>query len=189
MTEKTPEQAEIEALRAQNAELLGELKTAKGEAKRLAGELQAATTERDQARTEMHRLTVGQPVQALLARIGAAPDVLQLMLDKYGFRFEMEDGQIVMRDQDGNVPQVWPRGSGGTGESRPVTFTADDIASLLSEDWHVWDQRSERAKSFATVLRAPEVTGGGARNQGGPPSSTQLQPAQPQAPAFQGGLR
>lgn len=167
MTDNTPDLQELERLRAHNTQLLAELKEAKADAKRLSGELQAAQEARDATGAQLRAMTIGQPVAAMLERISTAPDVLQIMLEKHGFRFELEDGRIVMRDRDGNVPEIL-EGATKTSEGtrRAVRFADDDLSKLLCEDWRPWDQRSEAAKSFASVIKAPEAAGGGAKDRG-----------------------
>lgn len=167
MTDNTPDTQELDRLRAHNAQLLTELKEAKADAKRLSGELEAAQQARDTAQAQVQAVTIGAPLRAMLERISTAPDVLQIMLDKQGYQFALEDGRLVMRDHEGNVPEILEGATNASkGTRRPVRVTDEDLVHLLCEEWHPWDQRSEAARSFASVIKAPEVTGGGAKDRG-----------------------
>lgn len=190
MTQPSPEalQVEIEALRTQNAELLTEAKAAKRQLRDQAEQLQTLTTERDQARAEVNDLAVGQPVRQMLERISVAPDILQVMLDKHGYQFAREDGRIVVRDKDGNVPKVWERGSRGKGDPRDVAFTEEDLKTLLCEDWNDWKDCSETAKGFAHLIKADNVSGGGAGLPWRGSSSTTQRKDPPAAPAAMSGV-
>lgn len=194
MTNPSPEalQVEIDALRTQNAELLTEAKAAKRQLREQADQLQTLTTERDQALTQVRELAVGQPVRQMLERIGVAPDVLQFMLDKHGYQFSHEDGRIVVRDKDGNVPKIWESGSGGKGEPREVTFTEADLTTMLCESWAERSERSAAANDFGYLIKAPNslTTGGGAGFPWRSGSSSGPRQDPPAAPASTGlGLR
>lgn len=156
MTDQNAHEREIESLRNHNAELLTELKAAKASAKSLAEQVEALTAERDAARTEVRNLSVEQPVSAMLERIGAAPDILRLALDKHGLRFDLVDGKVTLLDADGERPTV----ADAKGVQRPVEFTADDLADYLAPKNAVqWDARQ---REFACLLKGTGVSGSGA---------------------------
>lgn len=159
---RTPEQIEIDALRAHNAELLTDLKAAKRQAGELAAQVEALAGERDTAQASLQAATVGQPVQAMLERVATVPKLLKGLLDEHGYTFASEDGRIVMRDRDGKVPQILSI-AGGKTTARDMAFTEDDLTRLLCEDWTTSDKRSAAANDFAHVIKAPQVSGCGSR--------------------------
>lgn len=159
-------QVELARLREHNEALLAELKKVRADVKRQASELEALTAERDQALADVQDTRLGQPVRQMLERISVAPDVLQIMLDRHGYRFAHEDGRIVLRDREGNVPKI-VEGSREKPQEREVLFTETDLRRLLCEEWQPPAERSDAAAAFATVIRAHEASGGGARPSGG----------------------
>ena len=109
MTDKTPEQIEIDTLRAHNAELLADLKTAKANSKTLAAQVDSLTAKRDQAAAQVQALTIGQPVQAMAERVATLPDVFVAEFERRGWRFEHTDAGLVIRDAEGNLLLVRTR--------------------------------------------------------------------------------
>ncbi|PNS07835.1 hypothetical protein [Solilutibacter silvestris] len=157
MSDPTPEQIEIERLRTHNAALLDELKGLKADNKRLGDELTTAHGERDAALAQVESFAVGDPVKRMLDDVSPCPDLMKHLLDREGYTFARENGAIVMRDRDSNIPKIMD----GTTE-RDMAFTAADLWAVLGEPHKLLEQRSEVAREFAFTFKAPAVNGGGA---------------------------
>ena len=170
MPKPTPEQdqtdrlqAEIDSLRNHNAELLAELKAAKAAAKSLTTEVENLTIERDQAVTTLQDETVGRPARVLVERVATLPDHFETEFKARGYQFVHTPQGIVIHDADGKVPQVQDH-EGST--PRECTFTAADLSCLVLERWKPEAERHPSAKAFGHLVRAPDISGGGARDSG-----------------------
>lgn len=202
----TPEalQAEIDALRAKNVELLAELKAAKAAKVEAIDALDAARTSqetaeaaRDAAMGEARALRLDGPVAALLADVAVDAEMFHLLWDKH-YRFDLDaNGAVVILDAEGNpamlTESAWTRTSGKRGRSdyreehipaktRPAAFTAADIRALCDA--------SPDSNKFNHVLRGTGSGGSGAPSSSSrtiytPPKDDGDQP--PRSPAF--GLR
>lgn len=175
-----------EGLRNKNAELLGKLKKASEDLQAAQAELATVTAARDQALADFQRVAVDKPVGALLDQMSVAPRVLKTMLAERGYRFALEDGAIVLRDAEGNVPTVRDGRRGHDAKDRPAAFNAADLTAVLCETWAPSDARSEAAREFATVIKAHLATGGGSVGMHRSAPAAEAPRSQP-APAF--GLR
>lgn len=164
---------EIERLRAHNAELLADLKTAKREAKDLAGQLEAVTAERDAARADYQGIALDAPVKQMAERLAVLPDHF---LAEFGKRytFARDESGIVVRDLEGNPATI----KDDKGKPRPALFTEADIRTLCSE--------SDAVQVFNHLLIGSMASGGGAiGSRWSPPTRDDKKPAeQPPAPAF-----
>lgn len=159
MTSQTPEQIEIETLRAHNAELLADLKTAKGNAKKLAEQAETMTAERDAATAQVQALTIGQPVQAMAERIATLPDVFIAEVERRGLRFEHTGTGLVIRDAEGAPVMLQ---DDAKGEPREAQFTEADLRALCLEEWKPASDRHASRERFAAIIKASPASGGGA---------------------------
>jgi hypothetical protein len=194
MPKPTPEEAlndrlqeEIESLRNHNTELLAELKAAKTTAKQLTTQVETLTGERDQAVTTLQEETVSRPARALIERMSNLPEYFEAEFKKRGYQFVHTAQGIVIHDAEGNVPLL--QDHEGTAP-RPCNFTAADLSTLVMERWKPAAERHPSADTFASMVRAPHISGGGARDSGPGgrgPSPAAPTPAAPSPPAL--GLR
>lgn len=154
MTDMTPEQKEIEALRAKNIELLGKLKKVQGERDTAQTALEAATGERDNALGAVKALKLDQPVAAMLERVSLAPELFAAQWSKE-YTFAMTDDGIAIHDLDGNPAIV----TDDKGKPRSAQFTEGDINLLC-------DQSPHKA-IFDHVVIGSRASGGGASGSRG----------------------
>ncbi|MEW9570854.1 hypothetical protein ABQJ54_03765 [Rhodanobacter sp. Si-c] len=183
--QKTPEQIEIDTLRAHNAELLADLKAAKANAKASAEQVTALTGERDAALAQVRAVTIGQPVQAMAERISNLPDVFIAEIERNGWRFEHDGAGIVLRDADGKPVMLR---DGAT--EREAKFTEADLRTACLQDWKAASERTDSASRFAHLILMPYASGGGAGHSSGRIDAGAAKPAaQARAPVPRGGLR
>lgn len=165
MTEKTPEQKEIDALREHNAELLADLRKARKKLAELTEQAEALTAERDAAHVEVRRIKLERPVQAMLERVALLPEHFLSEFNARGYRFELEGDDVVIRDSDGNPALLGEAKRGPHGsevQMREAQFTEDDIRALVWEEWLPEEQRSPRVANFHKLVIGSRATGGGA---------------------------
>lgn len=178
MTNKTPEQIEIDTLRAHNAELLADLKTAKANSKTLAAQVDSLTAERDQAAGQVQALTIGQPVQAMAERVATLPDVFVAEFERRGWHFEHTDAGLVIRDAEGNPAMLQ---DSAKDEPREAKFTEADVRALCLEEWKPAGERHASRERFASLIKAIPASGCGAmpssRVTQAPGTTTQAEPA------------
>jgi len=165
MTDQTDEvTAEVERLRAKNAELLQELKTAKARANDSGGELEAL-------RLELTEYKLNKPVSKVLADVLTGSKFAAQELGEH-FTFALDDaGEVRMLDLEGKPVEII---DGDT--RRPIRLEAGEIYKYLSD-----------LGTLDHILRGSGASGGGATGGGHPYSSKA-----PQAPAPKGsgfGLR
>lgn len=169
MTEQTPEQKEIEALRAHNTELLADLKKAKAGTKDAQAQVEALTAERDEARAQAKAVTLDAPVMQMAERVSVSPD---LFLTAFGRHYQFtHDGEAVaIHDKDGNPATL----KNDKGEARPATFTEEDVRALCD----VADKAT-----FDHLIVGSRATGGGAMgSRGGNPAPAKPAPTPKPAP-------
>lgn len=187
MTDKTPEQIEIETLRAHNAELLADLKAAKASGKTLAAQVESLTAERDQAAAQVQALTIGQPVQAMAERIATLPDLFIAEFERRGWHFEHTDAGLVIRDAEGNPAMLQ---DSEKDEPREARFTEADVRALCLEEWKPASDRHPSRQRFAHLIKADDIRGCGAmQSQGSRFNQLPATPATQAEPAPQYGLR
>ncbi|WP_434026179.1 hypothetical protein [[Pseudomonas] boreopolis] len=182
-------QAEIDALRAKNAELLAELKAAKAKATDAQAALEAAQGERDAALADVRALRLDQPVAAVLDDVAVDGELFgQLFARHYQFALG-DDGRVIILDAKGEPAMVRepdtvvtggnkggrPEERRTPGKVRPATFTAGDVR-LLAEG-------TPDAERFVR-LYAVRANGGGGPGPGyrdlsptGPAGKPEAQPA------------
>ena len=103
MSDKTIEelQAENDALREKNKELLGEVKKERQKARDLESQAGGESEELEALRDEVRELRLHKPVRELLSKILVVPKyAMQEVLDEYKFELD-DDSKVVMRHADG----------------------------------------------------------------------------------------
>lgn len=162
--------AEIERLRAKNAELLAELKTFKTKATESGSEVETL-----RAQVEEYRLH--RPVADLLGKVLVASKYSAAELAEH-FKFELnEAGEIEMRDTEGKPVQVTEKVDGKP-VTRPIRLEEDEVWRYLAHDY----------QKLNHIVRASKATGGGAPSNGRATSAPHRQaPAAPKGDGF--GLR
>lgn len=197
--EATPEalQAEIQALRAKNVQLLAELKAAKAAATDAAAALEAMQGERDAAVADARALRLDGPVAALVADVAVDGELFRTLFDKH-YRFALDDkGAVVILDSEGKPAMVTEPGTvttGGNartkrpeevrtpGKTRPAAFTADDVRLLCDA--------TPDADRFNRVIVGSRASDGGAASPGRPGAwAAPATPAAPQPAPQPFGLR
>lgn len=161
--------AEIERLRAKNAELLAELKTFKSKAADSGTELEALRSQVDEYRLQ-------RPVADLLSKVLVASKYSAAELAEH-FKFELnEAGEIEMRDAEGKPVMVADKVDGKP-VTRPIRLEEDEVWRYLAHDY----------QKLNHIVRSSKATGSGA--PGARPSSAPHRQA-PAAPKGEGfGLR
>ena len=162
--------AEIERLRAKNAELLAELKAAKGKATESGSEVETL-----RAQVEDYRLH--RPVADLLGKVLVASKYAAAELAEH-FKFELnEAGEIEMRDTEGK-PVLITEKVDGESVTRPIRLEEDEVWQYLAHDY----------QKLNHIVRGSKATGGGAQSNGRATSAPHRQaPAAPKGEGF--GLR
>lgn len=172
---KTPEtttealQAELEALRDKNVELLAELKAAKATAKAAQASVEAAQAERDAALADVRALRLDAPVARALEEVALDAELFHAMFGRH-YSFDLDEhGAIVILDKDGNramVTEPETVTTGGNkrserqaeqrtpGKERAARFDADDIKLLADA--------CPDADKLKTVTIGTRASGGGA---------------------------
>lgn len=162
------DQAEIEALRAHNAELLADLRKAKAKAKELGEQLESLTLERDEARATVQAVKLDSPVSNMAERVSLAPELFLTQWAKE-YAFVLDGDAIVIRDKEGKPATLKDE----KGKQRDATFTEADIRALC--------EASPHKAAFDAVVIASRATGGGSSGAGQP--TRPAAPTQPQQPA------
>jgi FtsZ-binding cell division protein ZapB len=185
MSDKTIEelQAENDALREKNKELLGEVKKERQKARDLESQAGGESEELEALRDEVRELKLHKPVRELLSKILVVPKyAMQEVLEEYKFDLD-DDGTVVMQHADGTpvmrTPDKEPMTADGP-KSVPVNFDADEVSQYLAS-----------TGKFDHILMGSKASGGGAPGgRGGGPSRETIpsddKPDKPK-PAF--GLR
>lgn len=175
MSDKTPEQIEIESLRNHNAELLNDLKKAKAKVNTLTEELDAMTKDRDAKVNEYKSVTLDGPVNDMLNRISVMPEYFQSEFNARGYEFSFKNGQIVVQDASGNRIKFTDE----KGKLREVEFCEADIKRLVLEEGIAKDDRTEHAHKFEHLIKASMASGGdapGGANHGNISTSSSEKP-------------
>lgn len=162
-------QAELEALRTKNVELLAELKAAKAGAKDAQAALEAAHGERDAALADVRALRLDAPVARALEEVALDGELFHAMFGRH-YSFDLDEhGAIVILDKDGNramVTEPETVTTGGNkrserqaeqrtpGKERAARFDADDIKLLADA--------CPDADKLKTVTIGTRASGGGA---------------------------
>lgn len=171
--------AENTRLRQKNAELLDELKKARGRLKDLEAAQPEGLSELESLRAEVLDLKLHKPVAAMLEGVLVSPKYSAQELGEH-YKFELNDaGEIELRDLEGN-PVTVDEKVDGKETTRPVRFEEQDIWRYLVN-----------TGNFNHIIRGSRATGGGARPSSQPHSwSTTEQPAPKAAPSKPGfGLK
>lgn len=176
MTDMTPDQKEIEALRAHNAELLGDLKRFKAQTKELATQVEALTGERDNANAAVQAVRLDSPVANMLERVSLAPELFAHQFAKE-YTFTLTDDGIAIHDLEGNPAQL----TDDKGKARPAQFTEDDIRKLTDASPH--------KAAFAPITIVCRASGGGAPGSRGGFHSATAKPGKPSPSPSPYGLR
>ncbi|QIB66972.1 hypothetical protein [Kineobactrum salinum] len=151
MTEKTPEQQEIETLREHNADLLADLKKVRKKLAEAVEHSEALSTERDTAQGDLRRLMLEKPVNAMLDRVAVLPKHFRTEFESRGYRFELDNENVVIRDTEGNPAMI---------DDREATFTEADIKDLVLEGWKPEKERSDHVENFAKLVIGSRASGG-----------------------------
>lgn len=162
-------QAELEALRDKNVELLAELKAAKATAKAAQASVEAAQAERDAALADVRALRLDAPVARALEEVALDAELFHAMFGRH-YSFDLDEhGAIVILDKDGNramVTEPETVTTGGNkrserqaeqrtpGKERAARFDADDIKLLADA--------CPDADKLKTVTIGTRASGGGA---------------------------
>lgn len=161
MSDKTPEQQEIETLREHNSELLADLKKARKKANELTEQVTALEGERDTAKADLQKVTLGKPVNAMLERLALLPEHFQREFNERGYTFDLDGEEVVIRDAEGN-PAMLGEKTGDELTMREAKFTEADIKHLVTEEWLPEADRSPHVANFNKLIIASRASGGGA---------------------------
>ena len=180
-TTNTTAAAELEALRAHNAELLADLRKAKEAAKDAQAALLDAETARDTAHERYLQAALRGPVERLTDyETKDGPFFRELFARSYKFALD-DDGGIVIRDLEGKPATI--AGKDGKPE-REAAFTRDDIMALCAKTPH--------SDMFDHIIIGSRASGGGAMGglrPAGHTTPTASKPASDAKPANEFGLR
>ncbi|RBP69604.1 hypothetical protein [Marinobacter nauticus] len=173
MTDNVEElKAEVERLRAKNAQLLDEKKKVAGGAESLTAELEALTKERDEAKAELHRLTVELPRMNTLEEV-AMPNMADTLLREISHHFDIGEGETLISKETGEPLQVEVP-SGKSGKPETVAVKLDEIGIRRLYECKV-------IPAIGAMIKGSGASGGGAKGAGGVYSTTTPQPSQSQA--------
>ncbi|WP_323847020.1 hypothetical protein [Microbulbifer magnicolonia] len=161
MSEKTPEQQEIESLRTHNAELLADLKKVRKKVTELTEQVEALSGERDSASAELQKIQLDGPVAAMLERVSMLPEYFLNEFKARGYQFQLEDGEVVIRDSEG-APAMVGETAGGDVTMREAKFTEADVRDLVLEDWLPKEKKSPHVARFESLVIGSRASGGGA---------------------------
>ena len=168
-TDNTEITAEIERLRAKNAELLDELKAAKGKATESGREVEALRAQVEDSR--LHR-----PVADLLSKVLVSSKYSAAELAEH-FKFELnEAGEIEMRDTEGK-PVLITEKVDGESVTRPIKLEEQEVWRYLAHDY----------QKLNHIVRSSKATGGGASGSNSSGVPTRKTPSAPKGEGF--GLR
>lgn len=133
---------------AKRDELLAEVKKLKARLAEVEGERDSAMQRADKAEAEFQRVTLDEPVKAVLGDVFAVSlgYVMPTVNERYSF-VRNEDGQIEFRTKDGEPVKL---------EDREADFTVSDIYDALAA-----------TGDFDDVLRASQANGSGAKGGSG----------------------
>tara|TARA_R110000796_G_scaffold251570_1_gene383359 strand:+ start:6538 stop:7101 length:564 start_codon:yes stop_codon:yes gene_type:complete len=138
MSEVTIEQlqTENEALKAKNAELLDELKTAKKSraTQELQERAQALEVEKEALQAELKKHTFDAPVNAVFKEVSGAGSIFRESFEKHFSIIQDEyEGRFWIHDKDGNpVYKTVKQGKYGNKEE-PRELTFNDIRDVIDE--------------------------------------------------------
>ena len=137
--------AELATLRGLKEELHGNLTKARARVKELEHTV-------EQQQTELVDVKLNRPVAGLLEGILVGSKyAAQELADHVKFELN-EDGQIELRDPEGNPATITEKADGKE-VTRPVRFEQQDVRRFLSN-----------TGKFDHIIRASGITGGGAPN-------------------------
>lgn len=130
------------ALIAKRDELLAEVRKLKARLAEVEGERDTALERAAKAEGDFQRVTVDEPVEAVLSQVFAVPlrYVMPDLKEHYSFGRDQE-GQLQFRTKDGEPVMV---------KDRDAAFTEEDIYDALAE-----------TGKFGEVLRASRAVGSG----------------------------
>ncbi|WP_417522344.1 hypothetical protein [Marinobacter sp.] len=166
MTDNVAElKAEIEKLREKNAQLLNEKKKTAGSKDELAAQLEAITQERDEAKAELHRLTVEAPRWETLEQV-AMPNMADTLLREILHYFDIGEGEALISKETGEQFQITDPDQTGSEKAVPVKLDEDGIRMLYAH---------KVIPAVGAMIKGSGATGGGATG-GRTPISTQPEP-------------
>ena len=140
---------ELESLRAKNRELLAEKKAAKAKADELAERVEALERERDEARQELHRITVEAPRMELVEQI-AEEGMARPLLRELEERFQVGDGEVLL-SHDGQAIT--------SDDDQPVKLNREGLMYLVNQ-------------GMIPAAMIKKSKGSGAKGSRVPPSTT-----------------